>query len=295
MGSRARASIRCSPRSRSSHRSASCSRPRPRSPCASRRARSSGSAAPRAASSRSRPPGASSGTFVAAFWLVPELGTDQVLAVAAVTLLVAAAGYALAERLLPVALALIVAAVAAGGVVTTLSPQESGRIQSSARAQLVAALPRARAAQPRQAEPRPGRRRGVGLRRARGARHALPPHVRARRRRGALPPLRQHVPERDGARRPVRDRLPVHRLPAARPRLRAVDAPRALHRPRRRLGREAHVARLPVAPAGRGRDRPRGRARRRALVRAAAGLAAPRGHGRGRPPLPADAATSAGT
>ena len=31
------------------------------------------------------------GTFVAAFWLVPELGTDQVLAVAAVTLLVAAA------------------------------------------------------------------------------------------------------------------------------------------------------------------------------------------------------------
>jgi spermidine synthase len=72
------------------------------------------------------------GTFVAAFWLVPELGTDQVLAVAAVTLLVAAAGYALAERLLAVALALIVAAVAAGGVVTTLSPQESGRLQASA-------------------------------------------------------------------------------------------------------------------------------------------------------------------
>jgi spermidine synthase len=72
------------------------------------------------------------GTFVAAFWLVPELGTDQVLAVAAVTLLVAAAGYALAERLLPVALALIVAAVAAAGVVTTLSPQESGRLQASA-------------------------------------------------------------------------------------------------------------------------------------------------------------------
>jgi uncharacterized membrane protein len=46
------------------------------------------------------------GTFVAAFWLVPELGPDQVLAVAAVTLLVAAAGDALAERLLPVALPL---------------------------------------------------------------------------------------------------------------------------------------------------------------------------------------------
>ena len=72
------------------------------------------------------------GTFVAAFWLVPELGTDQVLAVAAVTLLVAAAGYALSERQLPVTLALVVAAVGAGGVFTTLSPQESGRLQSSA-------------------------------------------------------------------------------------------------------------------------------------------------------------------
>ena len=71
------------------------------------------------------------GTFVSAFWLVPELGTDQVLAVAAVTLLVAAAGYALAERLLPVALVLIVGVVAAGAFVTTLSPEESGRLQAS--------------------------------------------------------------------------------------------------------------------------------------------------------------------
>ena len=97
--------------------------------------------------------GSIAGTFIAAFWLVPELGTDQVLAVAAVTLLVAAAGYALAERLLPVALALIVAAVAAGGVVTTLSPKESGRIQSSALRNWSPLYREQRAAQPRQAEP----------------------------------------------------------------------------------------------------------------------------------------------
>jgi spermidine synthase len=76
--------------------------------------------------------GSIAGTFAAAFWLVPELGTDQVLAVAAVTLLVAAAGYALAERLLPAALVLAAAAVAAGFAVPAVSPQESGRLQASA-------------------------------------------------------------------------------------------------------------------------------------------------------------------
>ena len=38
-----------------------------------------------------------------AFWLVPELGTDQVLAVAAVTLVSAALIVALAVRLVPAA------------------------------------------------------------------------------------------------------------------------------------------------------------------------------------------------
>src|SRR5215510_4531762 len=38
------------------------------------------------------------GTFATAFWLVPEYGTDQVLAVGAVVLLAAAAGVALVER-----------------------------------------------------------------------------------------------------------------------------------------------------------------------------------------------------
>ncbi|HJU48994.1 MAG TPA: fused MFS/spermidine synthase [Gaiellaceae bacterium] len=69
------------------------------------------------------------GTFATAFWLVPELGTDQVLAVGALTLLVAATILALAERLLVPAAALAMACVAAGFAVAGLAPQESGRLE----------------------------------------------------------------------------------------------------------------------------------------------------------------------
>ncbi len=72
------------------------------------------------------------GTFVTAFWLVPELGTDQVLAIGTVTLLVAAAGYALAERLSGAAFGLATAAAAAALVATTQAPQTSGRLEGSA-------------------------------------------------------------------------------------------------------------------------------------------------------------------
>ena len=71
------------------------------------------------------------GTFVTAFWLVPELGTDQVLAVGAVTLLVAATAYALAERLLAAVVVLVLATAAAAVVVTNLAPEESVRLQAS--------------------------------------------------------------------------------------------------------------------------------------------------------------------
>ena len=76
--------------------------------------------------------GSIAGTFATAFWLVPELGTEQVLAVGAVTLLVAAAGLALAERLLAAAAALVIAAVGAGFVASSLAPQQSGRLAASA-------------------------------------------------------------------------------------------------------------------------------------------------------------------
>jgi spermidine synthase len=71
------------------------------------------------------------GTFVTAFWLVPELGTDQVIAVGAVILLVAALTYALAEQLRVAALALAGAAVVAGLVVTSMSPQSTGFLDAS--------------------------------------------------------------------------------------------------------------------------------------------------------------------
>ena len=59
--------------------------------------------------------GSIAGTFAAAFWLIPELGTDQLLAVGAGALFAGAAVVAFAERLGP---ALGCAALAIGGAVT---------------------------------------------------------------------------------------------------------------------------------------------------------------------------------
>jgi spermidine synthase len=72
------------------------------------------------------------GTFATSFWLVPELGTDQVLAVGALTLLVAAAALAVAHRLLLPAGVLAVASVAAVFAVAGLAPEERGRLEVSA-------------------------------------------------------------------------------------------------------------------------------------------------------------------
>ncbi|MGZ8782621.1 MAG: fused MFS/spermidine synthase, partial [Gaiellaceae bacterium] len=67
--------------------------------------------------------GSIAGTFATSFWLIPELGTDQVLASAAVALLLAAAAVALVERLvIAFALALVVAGASVGAVVS-LAPE----------------------------------------------------------------------------------------------------------------------------------------------------------------------------
>ena len=69
--------------------------------------------------------GSIAGTFLTAFWLIPELGTDQVLAAAAVALMFAAAAVALVERLaVALAVSLALAGVSIGAVVS-LAP-ESG-------------------------------------------------------------------------------------------------------------------------------------------------------------------------
>jgi spermidine synthase len=71
------------------------------------------------------------GTFAAAFWLIPELGTDQLIALGAVVLLAAAAVVAAAERLL-LPLALVLAGAAGATVVALqLETQTGGRLPAA--------------------------------------------------------------------------------------------------------------------------------------------------------------------
>ena len=75
--------------------------------------------------------GSIAGTFLTSFWLIPELGTDQVLASAAVALVLAAAAVALVERL---AIAFAVALALAGasvGAVVSLAPDKGGTVAAS--------------------------------------------------------------------------------------------------------------------------------------------------------------------
>ena len=95
------------------------------------------------------------GTFVTAFWLVPELGTDQVLAVGAATLVAAALIVALAVRLVPAA---VVLAGALAGAVVAGALARAGRQPAADRA----------------SRPRTGRRSTASARAARPAR-SIPP------------------------------------------------------------------------------------------------------------------------
>ena len=97
----------------------------------------------RTAGACSRSPlGSIAGTFVTAFWLVPEYGTDQVLAVGAVVLLTAAAVVALLEGLWLPGVGLVAAAGAA--LIAARSGQDRHRAPGSSGPELVAALPGAR-------------------------------------------------------------------------------------------------------------------------------------------------------
>lgn len=72
------------------------------------------------------------GTFATSFWLVPEYGTDQVLAIGAVVLLAAAGIVAVAEGLLLPAAALAAASGASVLAVAALAPESGGRLEGSA-------------------------------------------------------------------------------------------------------------------------------------------------------------------
>ena len=68
------------------------------------------------------------GTFVTAFWLVPELGTDQVLAIGAATLVAAALVVTLALRLSAASLVLAGALAGAVALVVSLAPPGQGEL-----------------------------------------------------------------------------------------------------------------------------------------------------------------------
>jgi spermidine synthase len=76
--------------------------------------------------------GSIAGTFATAFFLIPEFGTDQLLALSAATLFAGVALVALVERM-PVAIALgIVAAAGAAYVSTEVSPERGARLEGAA-------------------------------------------------------------------------------------------------------------------------------------------------------------------
>ena len=76
--------------------------------------------------------GSIGGTFVTAFWLVPELGTDQVLAVGALALLLAAATVAIAEGLVVPTALLAGGAAGTVAVVLALAPEQGGTLGGAA-------------------------------------------------------------------------------------------------------------------------------------------------------------------
>jgi spermidine synthase len=97
--------------------------------------------------------GSIAGTFATSFWLVPELGTDQVLAVGALALLVAAGAVAIAERLVAPSLLLAGGAAATVAIVISLAPETGGTLEGAA-AQNWSPLYRLREAQtPSQLDP----------------------------------------------------------------------------------------------------------------------------------------------
>jgi spermidine synthase/MFS family permease len=71
------------------------------------------------------------GTFVTAFWLVPELGTDQVIASGSVGLLLAASVVAFANGLRVVAVATAAAALVSFAVVVSLAPEQGGTLTAA--------------------------------------------------------------------------------------------------------------------------------------------------------------------
>jgi spermidine synthase len=75
--------------------------------------------------------GSIAGTFATSFWLIPELGTDQVIASTAVALMLAAATVAIVERLLVAGVVTLALAGVFVGAVVSLAPEQGGTVAAS--------------------------------------------------------------------------------------------------------------------------------------------------------------------
>ena len=155
--------------------------------------------------------GSIAGTFATAFFLIPEVGVDQLFAIGAATLFAAAAIVAVLDRRVLVAAVALVAVAGAGALAATHEP-EAGATLSAAESRNWSPLFRMRnygyldAKDARVGDRRP-RAQGRLL-----AGHAVPPPRGRRRRRHALPALRLLAPERDVEGRPLPHPLSLHGL-----------------------------------------------------------------------------------
>src|SRR5688500_10566526 len=75
--------------------------------------------------------GSIAGTFATSFWLIPELGTDQVLASAAAALMLAAAAVASVARLRMAGLLSLALARASAGAVLSLAAEQGATVAAS--------------------------------------------------------------------------------------------------------------------------------------------------------------------
>jgi spermidine synthase len=76
--------------------------------------------------------GSIAGTFATAFWLVPELGVDQVFGVGAATLFVAGAIVAVVDRMVAGSVVAVAAVLAASVAAVSLAPETGGTLSRAA-------------------------------------------------------------------------------------------------------------------------------------------------------------------
>ena len=155
--------------------------------------------------------GSIAGTFATSFWLIPELGTDQVLAAAAVAVMLAAASIALVERLAVAGVVALALAGASIGAVVSLAPESGATVSAS----------QLRNWSPVYRQQAPDDRIG-GIEDTQEGYKILHTSDSQYHRIAVvedddepLPPLRQLLPERHVRRRPLPDPVRVLRLPPA--------------------------------------------------------------------------------